>query len=252
MNNEEFKRTYFQTLQDLDDESLLIESLPNPELEHFNELMNYLIEHQDIYIKECQELFDLAINYDEKIEYGEYLKKALLNQNIFINHLNKRIAKEKKDAIYEEKEQKDVLYATNNGKILLEKNLKDILKNDNGEELKSFLKLIENLKNPETSYNQQKSRKLTNHTDLKDVYELKGFQTRLFYMYVDKYAVVIGALEKKTQNSEKIRKEIINMKYNSMHYRNILEQNLDNPKFVKQELENARIIEERLMKGKRK
>ena len=252
MNNEEFKRKYFQTLQDLDDECLLIESLPNPELEHFNELMNYLIEHQDIYIKECQELFDLAINYDEKIEYGEYLKKALLNQNIFINHLNKRIAKEKKDVIYEEQEQKDVLYATNNGKILLEKNLKDILKNDNGEELKSFLKLIENLKNPETSYNQQKSRKLTNHTDLKDVYELKGFQTRLFYMYVDKYAVVIGALEKKTQNSEKIRKEIINMKYNSIHYRNILEQNLDNPKFVKQELENARIIEERLMKGKRK
>lgn len=252
MNNEEFKRKYFQTLQDLDDEISLIKSLPNPELEHFNELMNYLIEHQDIYIKECQELFDLAINYDEKIEYGEYLKKALLNQNIFINHLNKRIAKEKKDAIYEEQEQKDVLYATNNGKILLEKNLKDILKNDNGEELKSFLKLIENLKNSETSYNQQKSRKLTNHTDLKDVYELKGFQTRLFYMYVDKYAVVIGALEKKTQNSEKIRKEIINMKYNSMHYRNLLEQNLDNPKFVKQELENARIIEERLMKGKRK
>ena len=33
-----------------------------------------------------EELFDLAINYDEKIEYGEYLKKALLNQNIFINH----------------------------------------------------------------------------------------------------------------------------------------------------------------------
>ena len=170
MNNEEFKRKYFQTLQDLDDECLLIESLPNPELEHFNELMNYLIEHQDIYIKECQELFDLAINYDEKIEYGEYLKKALLNQNIFINHLNKRIAKEKKDAIYEEQEQKDVLYATNNGKILLEKNLKDILKNDNGEELKSFLKLIENLKNPETSYNQQKSRKLTNHTDLKEAF----------------------------------------------------------------------------------
>ena len=252
MNNEEFKRTYFQTLQDLDDESLLIESLPNPELEHFNELMNYLIEHQDIYIKECRELFDLAINHDEKKEYGEYLKKALLNQNIFINHLNKRIAKEKKDAIYEEQEQKDVLYATNNGKILLEKNLKDILKNDNGEELKSFLKLIENLKNPETSYNQQKSRKLTNHTDLKDVYELKGFQTRLFYMYVDKYAVVIGALEKKTQNSEKIRKEIINMKYNSVHYRNLLEQNLDNPKFVKQELENAKIIEERMMKGKSK
>ena len=252
MNNEEFKRTYFQTLQDLDDESLLIESLPNPELEHFNELMNYLIEHQDIYIKECRELFDLAINHDEKKEYGEYLKKALLNQNIFINHLNKRIAKEKKDVIYEEQEQKDVLYATNNGKILLEKNLKDILKNDNGEELKSFLKLIENLKNPETSYNQQKSRKLTNHTDLKDVYELKGFQTRLFYMYVDKYAVVIGALEKKTQNSEKIRKEIINMKYNSVHYRNLLEQNLDNPKFVKQELENAKIIEERMMKGKSK
>ena len=70
MNNEEFKRTYFQTLQDLDDESLLIESLPNPELEHFNELMNYLIEHQDIYIKECQELFDLAIgNKDNKILY---------------------------------------------------------------------------------------------------------------------------------------------------------------------------------------
>ena len=42
------------------------------------------------------------------------------------------------------------------------------------------------------------------------------------------------------------------MKYNSIHYRNILEQNLDNPNFVKQELENARIIEERLMKGKRK
>ena len=41
MNNEEFKRKYFQTLQDLDDECLLIESLPNPELEHFNELMNY-------------------------------------------------------------------------------------------------------------------------------------------------------------------------------------------------------------------
>ena len=77
MNNEEFKRKYFQTLQDLDDECLLIESLPNPELEHFNELMNYLIEHQDIYIKECQELFDLAINYDEKIEYGEYLKNLL-------------------------------------------------------------------------------------------------------------------------------------------------------------------------------
>ena len=57
MNNEEFKRKYFQTLQDLDDECLLIESLPNPELEHFNELMNYLIEHQDIYIKECQELY---------------------------------------------------------------------------------------------------------------------------------------------------------------------------------------------------
>lgn len=252
MNNEEFKRTYFQTLQDLDDENLLIESLPNPELEHFNELMNYLIEHQDIYIKECQELFDLAINYDEKKEYGEYLKKALLNQDIFINHLNKRLAKEKKDEIYEEQEQKDVLYATNNGKVLLEKNLKDILKNDNGEELKSFLKLIENLKNPETSYNQQKSRKLTNHTDLKDVYELKGFQTRLFYMYVDKYAVVIGALEKKTQNSEKIRKEIINMKYNSIDYRNLLEQNLDNPEFIKQELENAKIIEERMMKGKSK
>ena len=252
MNNEEFKRTYFKTLQDLDDECLLIELLPNPELEHFNELMNYLIEHQDIYIKECRELFDLAINHDEKKEYGEYLKKALLNQNIFINHLKKRIAKEKKDEIYEEQEQKDVLYATNNGKILLEKNLKDILKNDNGEELKSFLKLIENLKNPETSYNQQKSRKLTNHTDLKDVYELKGFQTRLFYMYVDKYAVVIGALEKKTQNSEKIRKEIINMKYNSVHYRKLLEQNLDNPKFVKQELENAKIIEERMMKGKSK
>lgn len=252
MNNEEFKRTYFKTLQDLDDECLLIELLPNPELEHFNELMNYLIEHQDIYIKECRELFDLAINHDEKKEYGEYLKKALLNQNIFINHLKKRIAKEKKDEIYEEQEQKDILYATNNGKILLEKNLKDILKNDNGEELKSFLKLIENLKNPETSYNQQKSRKLTNHTDLKDVYELKGFQTRLFYMYVDKYAVVIGALEKKTQNSEKIRKEIINMKYNSVHYRKLLEQNLDNPKFVKQELENAKIIEERMMKGKSK
>lgn len=252
MNNEEFKRTYFQTLQDLDDESLLIESLPNPELEHFNELMNYLIEHQDIYIKECQELFDLAINHDEKKEYGEYLKKALFNQRIFTNHLNKRLAKEKKDEIYEEQEQKDVLYATNNGKILLEKNLKDILKNDNGEELKSFLKLIENLKNPETSFNQQKSRKLTNHTDLKDVYELKGFQTRLFYMYVDKYAVVIGALEKKTQNSEKIRKEIINMKYNSIDYRNLLEQNLDNPKFVNQELENAKIIEVRMMKGKSK
>ena len=252
MNNEEFKRTYFKTLQDLDDECLLIELLPNPELEHFNELMNYLIEHQDIYIKECRELFDLAINHDEKKEYGEYLKKALLNQNIFINHLKKRIAKEKKDEIYEEQEQKDILYATNNGKILLEKNLKDILKNDNGEELKSFLKLIENLKNPETSYNQQKSRKLTNHTDLKDVYELKGFQTRLFYMYVDKYAVVIGALEKKTQNSEKIRKEIINMKYNSVHYRKLLEQNLDNPKFVKQELENAKIIEERMLKGKSK
>lgn len=252
MNNEEFKRKYFQTLQDLDDECLLIESLPNPELEYFNELMNYLIEHQDIYIKECQELFDLAINYDEKKEYGEYLKKALFNQDIFLNHLNKRLAKEKKDEIYEEQEQKDVLYATNNGKILLEKNLKDILKNDNGEELKSFLKLIENLKNPETSYNQQKSRKLTNHTDLKDVYELKGFQTRLFYMYVDKYAVVIGAIEKKTQNSEKIRKEIINMKCKSINYRKLLEQNLDNPEFIKQELENAKIIEERMMKGKSK
>ena len=252
MNNEEFKRRFFESLQDLDDESLLMKSLPNPELEHFNELMNYLIEHQDIYIKECQELFDLAINHDEKKEYGEYLKKALINQRIFTNHLNKRLAKEKKDEIYEEQEHKDVLYATDNGKVLLEKNLKNLLKNDNGEELNSFLKLIENLKNPETSFNQQKSRKLTNHTDLKDVYELKGHQVRLFYMYVDKYAVVIGALEKKTQNSEKIRKEIINMKYNSIDYRDILEQNLDNPKFIKQELENSKIIEERLMKGKSK
>ena len=252
MNSEEFKKNYFETLQDLDDEISLIKSLPNPEIDHFNELMNYLIEHQDIYIKECQELFDLAINHDEKKEYGEYLKIALRNQNIFINHLNKRLAKEKKDEIYEEQEHKDVLYATNNGKVLLEKNLKDILKNDNGEELNSFLKLINNLKNPETSFNQQKSRKLTNHTDLKDVYELKGHQVRLFYMYVDKYAVVIGALEKKTQNSEKIRKEIINMKYNSIDYRDILEQNLDNPEFIKQELEEAGIIEEKLKKGKSK
>lgn len=106
MNNEEFKRTYFKTLQDLDDECLLIELLPNPELEHFNELMNYLIEHQDIYIKECRELFDLAINHDEKKEYGEYLKKALLNQNIFINHLKKRIAKEKKMKFMKNKNKK--------------------------------------------------------------------------------------------------------------------------------------------------
>lgn len=252
MNNEEFKRRFFESLQDLDDEISLIKSLPNPELEYFNELMNYLIEHQEIYINECNELFELAINHDEKKEYGEYLKIAYRNKDIFIKHLNKRLAKEKKDEIYEEQEHKDVLYATNNGKVLLEKNLKDLLKNDNGEELNSFLKLIENLKNPETSFNQQKSRKLKNHTDLKDVYELKGFQIRLFYMYVDKYAVVIGALEKKTQNSEKIRKEIINMKYNSIDYRDILEQNLDNPKFIKQELENAKIIEERLMKGKSK
>ena len=116
-------------------------------------------------------------------------------------------------------EEAKVLFARNIlGNILIDRQLEDIKKLKD-EKYESAINLIERLYNGDTNFNMEKQKGLTNNLQVKDIYELKDYQLRLFYMRESGYVVVIGLTVKKDDNGLKYRDFIVNMKKKSELYR---------------------------------
>ena len=113
----------------------------------------------------------------------------------------------------------NILFARNTlGNVLIERQLEDIRKLKD-EKYETAISLLERLYNGDTNFNAEKQKGLTNNEQVKGIYELKGYQTRLFYMREAGYIVVIGITIKKDDNGLKFRDFVVNMKKKSEEYR---------------------------------
>lgn len=83
--------------------------------------------------------------------------------------------------------------------------------------------LIKKLSEGYSVFNDAKQKTFTDDDNLKGIYELKNFQTRLFYRYIGNYRVVIGVYLKKINVDSKFCQFIANTKYQSQQFCDMIE-----------------------------
>lgn len=171
------------------------------------------------------------------IDKNNVKEKMKIIKNI-INSYNERVQHEK---MLETFGCAGVLFATNDyGNVIVKNHLKQIKANCTKEVYQSFISLIEKLVNGYSEFNQEKQKPLSNNGELKELYALKDYQSRIIYRYVGDYRVIIGATIKKDDFAEKYRKFYINCKKQSNNFINSLSNNLSNEEELQDLIDKSR------------
>lgn len=118
-----------------------------------------------------------------------------------------------------------VLFATNNyGNFMVEGDLKKLKSSSENSVYLDAIDLINRLCEGFSEFNEDKQKPVgSDNKSIKGIYELKNFQLRLLYRYVVGYKVVIGVYLKKTTLDNKYRQFVVNVKYQSQQFCDMIE-----------------------------
>lgn len=227
MELEKLIEQYYVSIDMFDSEVGICSILPGPEHANYLELMNGLIDKIN---KNMAEL--LAYSQTEEVdkdELLEMLKEYQSKREELERKLERdlKIESELKEIIFEQTQR--IIFAQNeSGKSIIIKDLENILKNGEKELKESFRKLFQRLQSKEVGYNEVKNRAITNNNKLKGLFEVKEYQARIYYQYVNNYIVIIGANQKKSDNDKIDHLRMINAKKQTSKFIEYIDKNAYN------------------------
>lgn len=212
-NNYEFDKKYLddfrKAIWNINDESLLIKSIPNPRFNGYIELLAYLKEYAEDEVNSVLE--DLDITSDELDQ--KYLKEELevLRKRIVV--FEEKIDEYQQRETMEEKADKNIgernlIYLKSKaGNVLVESDIDDIPY----EELEDMQEVISALKYEKFSSDSTKYKQLTNSGAIRGIREVKEYQARLYFYHLEEdISLVILAQIKKNDFSKKEKEKIVN------------------------------------------
>lgn len=153
---------------------------------------------------EREELIEELHEIKKKLEYVEGLKQTEKTPEIPIPKKS-------------EESKRKLLFATNAyGTVMVERDLSWLKRHVDLKTYDSYLELIGKLENGEETFIPTRQRQLIDQ--FKDLYEVKDYQSRVYYRYVEDYIIIIGAMSKKDDFSKSDRTALEAMQKNSEPY----------------------------------
>jgi len=191
-----FKEALLELEADKDE---ILEVLPSDMIDGYEEFMEKLLVSIE---EEIETLFPMLEETSDK-EDLEYLNNQCRLLSLKKSVIEEKLSEVKTEDINVPVGKKNLLFLMSEGdRPLVERDAKDI----SDEYLPSFGELIKELREYNLEFNRfddTVSKKMTNHEKLKEVFEMKKFKVRLYYIILDEdtFLVLMGAY--KNQNNPK-------------------------------------------------
>lgn len=229
MNNESSKQYLLWLVRCATEEEFYQEILAVIKRENSSGVINDFIEQIKLEIKEIDELIGLAKTIDEAVPLNKAKEDLLYKSKIISQALNEyelQINHEKK---LEKFGCSGVLFAKNKyGNFMIDGDLKKLKSTVESQIYQDAIELIRKVSEDYDLFNKTLQKPLSGDSNLKGIYELKDFQLRLLYRYVGDFKVIIGIYLKKTDYDSKARQFMVNAKYQSQEFCDIIAKHQEN------------------------
>lgn len=254
MTIEELRTQYYNAIEKLQNKEDIINALPKTDYKNFFDLIKGIINKIDESINEIEQMITQEKDQEtlqymrEEIEICEF-KKRVCNELY-----NNAKTTEKIEELSIKIEKKHLIFAkTNSENIYIEKDLKEIPK----EEYSDVIKCIERLETGEQDNNNEKGKSYgNNNAKISGIKTIKEYQKRLYYKTLTPDTVYVMLLiSKKDDNSSIDRQTIIERNKKTEKQYNMLKEEMKNNE-KKQKIidENKQILENiyRSIKGRKR
>lgn len=239
------RNNYFNAILELNDESDIINSLPDPEYENFFPIINGLIEKLNEKIKILEEEKN-SLNDDKELLMlaQEEIDSLNFKKNLCLNLLEKANKTLLIENDIDTNQKKNLIFAqTSFGNICFERDLKDIPEEYFG----TVFEMLQNLESGITEENNEKAKVFTNSAKLSSLHEIKEFKVRIIYKRISGDALYIMLVKMKKSDNDKLnREEIINRNKNVTKDCKMVEKILADPVRSKELIELNEEIKKRI------
>lgn len=237
-STEELRESFYNAICLLDDEQLIIESLPRAGFSNYFEIMDGLIEKLNTDLETCRNDFLSETDEEYKELYKEELAKLFLKKQICEKMRDKARSEAEEEKGFTNENKRHIIFALRtSGKSYFEQDIKD---NSFSEEYYGdLMDLIHALENGIEENNTIKAKKMIANDSLAGVHEVKAFKTRVYYEILSPdLAYVFLTKMKKSDNSKRdkqaiqIRKNTVQREFESLK------------ELIKNDVAKAKLIEQ--------
>ena len=231
MDNKEQIKEFYKTIIGLDFEQF-VKDLHNKNINYgdFGTYEEQLEIISSLIVEEYKEYEDFIKNISSSNDREELISELqeLRKKMQYIEELKQEQKEDKKEPKTQEPDNKrKLLFATNTyGNVMVEKDLAWLKRNVDSKTYDSYLDLISRLENDIENFDPRQQKQLIDQ--FKDVYEVKDYQSRIYYRYAEDYIIIIGAMSKKDNFSKADRLTVESMLKNSEQYVNMVRTKLKN------------------------
>lgn len=232
---------YTKLILECHDLDMIETNFPPKNIKKYHKLLTNIITN----IREVLERNNLEMNNTNDEEVKKYIQEEIDLDTEKLNHLLNYYQTTERENVEEDIENEiHLIFATNNGKVLMLEDFKDHKYLDQRNCIDT-LTLLYKLQLEDFGNSNEQGRKMQNNGTLDDVFELKGYQSRLYFKRLPGHCYyVMMAMIKKDDNTMFDRKQIENRATLTMNEFNKIKQALENGELPKQYFdEHKKIIE---------